>query len=275
MSDASPGAVQAVVRRPLLRRLLRPVAAFGAVVTVGVAGFSSLGAVGVVDALFWLLDPTSIELHFRAHDGPETLTKGYAVVVLSGLVVTGLWIGETVFSAAFGGRIRTELREMQIEREVEQLHGHTIICGYGTFGKTIARTLRDEGRDVVVIEQQDAEFRRALDDDLLAVLRLEEAPGAVGLDGVLAVPPIDEHYQLNGPRPAVLEHGVEGRAGRPAGKEHVVDQNGVAVGDVHVVGRRGRGLDLGVVVAEGRDVQVVRRKGRVLNRIDLVGERPG
>jgi len=169
VSDASPGAVRAVVRRPLLRRLLRPVAAFGAVVTVGVAGFSSLGAVGVVDALFWLLDPTSIELHFRAHGGPETLTKGYAVVVLSGLVVTGLWIGETVFSAAFGGRIRTELTQMQIEREIEQLHGHTIICGYGTFGKTVARTLRDEGRDVVVIEQQDAEFGRAIDDDLLAI----------------------------------------------------------------------------------------------------------
>jgi len=157
------------VQRPLLRRLLRPVAAFGVVVAVGVAGFSSLGGVGLVDALFWLLDPTSIELHFQAHDGAETLTKGYAVVVLSGLVVTGLWIGETVFSAAFGGQIRTEFREMQIERTIDELQGHIIICGYGTFGKTVARRLRDGERDVVVIETQDSEFQRALDDDLLAV----------------------------------------------------------------------------------------------------------
>nr|WP_305882817.1 NAD(P)-binding protein [Halobellus rarus] len=153
----------------MLRRLLRPVAAFGVVVAVGVAGFSSLGGVGVVDALFWLLDPTSIELHFQAHDGAETLTKGYAVVVLSGLVVTGLWIGETVFSAAFGGQIQTEFKAMQIERTIDELQGHVIICGYGTFGKTVARRLRDGERDVVVIETQDSEFQRALDDDLLAV----------------------------------------------------------------------------------------------------------
>ncbi|MFD1598687.1 potassium channel family protein [Halobellus rarus] len=169
MSASSPGPVRAVVQRPLLRRLLRPVAAFGVVVAVGVAGFSSLGGVGVVDALFWLLDPTSIELHFQAHDGAETLTKGYAVVVLSGLVVTGLWIGETVFSAAFGGQIQTEFKAMQIERTIDELQGHVIICGYGTFGKTVARRLRDGERDVVVIETQDSEFQRALDDDLLAV----------------------------------------------------------------------------------------------------------
>ncbi|WP_049986737.1 potassium channel family protein [Halobellus rufus] len=161
--------VRAILGRPLVRRLLRPVAAFLVVVALGVVGFSSLGGVGVIDALFWLLDPTSLELHFQAHSGPETLTKGYAVVVLSGLVVTGLWIGETVFSAAFGGRIQSELREMQIERDVDQLHGHIIICGYGTFGKTVGSALQAGDRDVVVIERADAEFQRALDDELLAV----------------------------------------------------------------------------------------------------------
>jgi len=161
--------LRTAAQRPLLRRLLRPVAAFAAVVALGVAGFSSLDGVGVVDALFWLLDPTSIELHFQAHAGPETLAKGYAVVVLSGLVVTGLWIGETVFSAAFGGQIQSEFKQMQIERAIDEAEGHIIICGYGTFGKTVAASLRDDERDVVVIERDEAEYRRAVDDDFLAV----------------------------------------------------------------------------------------------------------
>ena len=122
-----------------------------------------------MDALFWLLDPTSIELHFRSHDGPATLVKGYAIVVLSGLVVAGLWIGETLFSAAFGGRIREELEHMKIERDVESLEDHVVICGYGTFGKTIAARLCEDDRDVVVVEHQDAQYERALDDDLLAI----------------------------------------------------------------------------------------------------------
>lgn len=163
------GRAGAVSRRPLLRRLLRPVVAFAAVVVAGVAGFSALGGVGPVDALFWLLDPTSIELHFRTHEGPETLVKGYAIVILSGLVVAGLWTGETVFSAAFGGRLREELDNMQRQQRIDKLEGHIIICGYGTFGKTIAERLRANETDVVVIERREEQFRRALDDGVLAV----------------------------------------------------------------------------------------------------------
>ncbi|MFB6091778.1 MAG: TrkA family potassium uptake protein [Haloquadratum sp.] len=181
---------QSVLERPLLRRLLRPVAAFTAIVGVGVAGFSTLGHVGVVDALFWLLDPTSIELHFQTHEGPERLVKAFAVVVLSGLIVAGLWTGETALSAAFGGQIQTELKQMQIERTIDGLQDHIIICGYGTFGKTIAMALCDGDRDVVVIEQADPEFQRAVDDDLLAIqgdARREETLRDAGLEDAATV----------------------------------------------------------------------------------------
>lgn len=50
---------------------------FALVVAAGVAGFTLLGGVGVIDALFWLLDPTSIELHFQSHDGPATLVTDF------------------------------------------------------------------------------------------------------------------------------------------------------------------------------------------------------
>ncbi|WP_394354283.1 potassium channel family protein [Halorarum salinum] len=161
--------VEAVVRRTLLRRLLRPLVAFVAVVAAGVAGFGALASVGAVDALFWLLDPTSIELHFREHEGPETLVKAYALIVLSGLVVAGLWTGETVFSAAFGGRIREELEHMRTEQRIEELDRHVIVCGYGTFGGTVASRLSENGREVVVVERRTEGFERALADGLLAV----------------------------------------------------------------------------------------------------------
>jgi len=161
--------VEALTRRTLLRRMLRPVIAFASVVVAGVAGFSTLGGVGVVDALFWLVDPTSIELHFQDHDGPARLVKAYAIVVLSGLVVAGLWIGETLLSAAFGGRIQEELRAMQLEGSIDALEDHVVVCGYGTFGRTVATRLYEEDRDVVVIEHQDAQYERAVEDGMLAV----------------------------------------------------------------------------------------------------------
>ncbi|WP_458190684.1 potassium channel family protein [Haladaptatus sp. NG-WS-4] len=161
--------VGAFAHRPLLRRTLRPVVVFVAIVIAGIVGFSTLASVGVVDALFWLLDPTSIELHFQTHDGPATLVKAYAIVILSGLIVASLWIGETLFSAAFGGQIQEELRHMQLEQDIAALDDHVIICGYGTFGRTIASQLRNEDRNVVVVEQQDAQYQRAIDDGVLTV----------------------------------------------------------------------------------------------------------
>jgi len=161
--------LRAGFNRPLVRRIVRPVLAFTSIVLVGVGGFLALAGVGVVEALFWLLDPTSIELYVESHDAPARALRAYAIVVQSGLILSGLWIGETVLSATFGGQIGTELKQMQVARTIENCENHVIVCGYGTFGKTIARTLGDSDRSVVVIETQDAEYERALEDDVLAV----------------------------------------------------------------------------------------------------------
>lgn len=158
-----------LAHRPILRQMIRPVVAFVSIVGVAVVGFTILADVGIVDGLFWLIDPGGIDGHFRNHAGPETTVKAYALVVYAGLIVVGLWMVETIFSTAFGGQIRQEFRHMQIERRIDELDGHVIVCGYGTFGKTIARRLQNEGRPVVVIERNGEQLERAIDDGLLAV----------------------------------------------------------------------------------------------------------
>ncbi|WP_259519210.1 TrkA family potassium uptake protein [Halanaeroarchaeum sp. HSR-CO] len=176
---------RAFARRSLLRRLLRPILAFAAVVVAGVVGFRLIAGVGIIEALFWLLDPTSIELYFQHHDGPVTLVKAYAIVVLSGLVVAGLWTGETVFSAAFGGRITEEVNRMQMQSSIDELENHVVVCGYGTFGKTIANRLAIADRPVVVVEADDVQYERALADDHFVVqgdARREDALTAAGID---------------------------------------------------------------------------------------------
>ena len=53
----------------------------------------------------------------------------------------------------------------------------------------------------------------------------------VGLDRQLAVAAVDQHDELNRLRPAELDQRVERRANRPAGVEHVVDQQDPLVVD--------------------------------------------
>lgn len=164
--------------------------AFLAVVVTAIAGYVVLADVGVVEATFWVIDPTSVELHFASHDGPERLTKAFSVLVSAGLVLTGLWIGETAVTAAFGGQIQEELRRVQDERALETVSDHVVICGYGMFGRTVAQRLRDAGREVVVVEQADVEFQRLQDDDFLGVrgdARREEVLQEAGIERASAV----------------------------------------------------------------------------------------
>lgn len=175
---------RAATDRPLLGRLLRPVVVFVSVAVAGVVGFVTLAGVGPIEATFWLLDPTSIELHFETHDGPGTLVKGYAIVALGGLILTGLWAGETAVSAAFGGRIQEELVRMQTRERVQNLDDHVVICGYGTFGKTVAGELEDADQSVVVVERQGEQYEQAIDDGHLALEGDAREPGTLGAAGI-------------------------------------------------------------------------------------------
>ncbi|MFB6118316.1 potassium channel family protein [Halosegnis sp.] len=163
--------------RPLLGRVLAPATAFVVVAGGGIAAFVLLADVGVIEAAFWLLDPTSLELHFAEHpEGPERVTKAVALIVFSGLIVASLWAGETVVTAAFGGVIGEELRDIRMTREIQQLDDHVVVCGFGMFGRTITQRLSEAGRDVVVVESNESELER-LPESVPAVVgdaRLEE-----------------------------------------------------------------------------------------------------
>jgi voltage-gated potassium channel len=139
---------------------LLPISLFVVLVLGAVAGFVFLTGIGLVDAAFWLLDPTSIELYFEAHSGPETLTKAFALLVFSALILSGLWIGESVLNTVFGGQFREELRRVQTQSTIDELSDHTIICGYGMFGRTVAEQLTERGEDVVVIELDESNIER-------------------------------------------------------------------------------------------------------------------
>ncbi|KYH26228.1 hypothetical protein HAPAU_13230 [Halalkalicoccus paucihalophilus] len=91
--------------------------------------------------------------------------------------------------------MQEELRYMQTDRATDDLEDHVIICGYGMFGRTIADRLDDDGESVVVIELDEAEFERALDDGVLALqgdARREETLHEVGIRARTLVTAIDD-----------------------------------------------------------------------------------
>jgi voltage-gated potassium channel len=84
------------------------------------------------------------------------------VALLFGFV--GVVAESLVLEAASGKR---EARRMA--HTVQALQGHVVLCGYGRVGSTVARELRHDGEDVVVIDVLPESLQRAHDEGFLVV----------------------------------------------------------------------------------------------------------
>src|SRR5437660_11150888 len=95
------------------------------------------------------------------------------------------------------------------------------------------------------------------------------------LDRQLAAAAIDQHRELDGVRPPIVEQLVDRGADRTSGVEHIVDQNDAAAGDLEGQRRR-RGLGtqalLRVVVAIERHVDVTYRVLAIQHLGEAFGE---
>jgi voltage-gated potassium channel len=122
------------------------------------------------------------------------------VLTRGALVVVGLWLGQTVVSALFGGQITEELKRVQQERTIGQLSEHVVICGYGMFGQTIAEDLQADGRDVVVVEIDEEFVKQAERDGHLVVdgdARLEATLERAGVDEAATVVAAVDNSNVN------------------------------------------------------------------------------
>ena len=56
-----------------------------------------------------------------------------------------------------------------MQERIDRLTGHVLVCGYGRVGTTVARALRDAGREVVVLDVRPDSLERARADGYAVV----------------------------------------------------------------------------------------------------------
>ncbi len=48
-----------------------------------------------------------------------------------------------------------------MQREIEKLRNHIVICGYGRMGNILAQTLAERGKKILVLDQDSEKIRDA------------------------------------------------------------------------------------------------------------------
>jgi voltage-gated potassium channel len=112
------------------------------------------------------------------------------------LIVAGVAAVTYLFSAishhVVSGELRGTLRRRHMQKQIESLSDHFIVCGFGQVGGQVVESLRQRGKACVVIETDadtlrdlDAPFinGNAEDDDILKQAGIERAAGLVAATG--------------------------------------------------------------------------------------------
>ena len=183
--------------REQVRRELRFVATRLGALVAGVTLLTLAGAVAfslAEDESLWegVLRAVTTVATVGSQPPPETLAGEITELLL---IVTGvgslLYLLVTLNEVVVTGHLRRLLAAIRMQRKIDDLHDHYVICGYGRVGRRIAEHLSNEGAPFVVIDtdpqaQADVTADGALhihgdasDDDVLREARIDTARGVL------------------------------------------------------------------------------------------------
>lgn len=165
--------------------VLRALGLLGIVLVGGTIGYFALGF-PLLDAAYQAVT-TITTVGFR-----EVLPFGTAEKLFTiGLVLTGvgaaLYALSAVLETVVEGRLSETVGRRRMQRRIDQMKDHVIVCGWGRVGQAVAEHLVGHGREVVVIDR---------DGERLAGLALPHVVGDANDDDVLRMAGIERAKTL-------------------------------------------------------------------------------
>ena len=136
------------------------------VLVLGTAGYTALG-LGLVDAAYQtIITVSTVGFREVANGDPDTTWKAYTSVLI--LLGTGsmLYGATSVIESIVEGRLTGQFRRFRMQRTIDDLSGHLVVCGTGRVGRTIEQFVRSVGHEVVVVDRDETR----LPDDVLHVV---------------------------------------------------------------------------------------------------------
>ena len=122
-----------------------------AILAAGTTGYVALG-LEVLDALY----QTVITVSTVGYGDPERVGGRYQLFTIVLILLgtgTSLYTVGVVIEMLFEGRLDDHVRRRRMQRAIDSLSGHAVICGYGQVGRAIAAAMGDAGAEVVLIDR--------------------------------------------------------------------------------------------------------------------------
>jgi voltage-gated potassium channel len=152
-----------------LRRTLISIGLSIVLMGVGSAGYMVIEGWNFMDAFYMTIITMATVGYGEVH--PVSLEGRIFTVVLILLGVGFfLYVAGNIIQFLVEGRIRSVLGRRKLDKQIDKLKGHYIICGYGRIGRVLARFLTARNVDVVVIERNQNRVSKMDEDGILYLI---------------------------------------------------------------------------------------------------------
>jgi voltage-gated potassium channel len=135
-----------------MQRLAVAVAVLVALTLLGAAGYVVIEGWSFFDALFM----TVITLSTVGYREVAPLTAAgqlYTMVLIAAGTGTTLYLISAVAQLVFEGRLRDLIQRRTMQRRIDSLSRHVVVCGFGRFGRVVVEELARAGEAVVVVDR--------------------------------------------------------------------------------------------------------------------------
>jgi len=133
------------------RRVEFGLAALALVVVIGTAGYWVLGF-GLLEALYQTVVTVSTVGYGFPHPIGSGIKAFTIVLILLG-VGTALYTFTVTLELLIDGHMRELIRRRSMDRDIQKMTGHVVICGWGRVGREVARFLDNADQKIVVIDR--------------------------------------------------------------------------------------------------------------------------
>ena len=142
--------------------------AFVALNAVGTIGYMLIEHIGFLDSLYM----TVITVSTVGYREIAVLTRSgeiFTMVIIIGGLASVVYVTTSIVELLIEGRLMDMMGRRKVLRELQDITGHYIVCGYGRVGRQIARECKAQGTGVVVIEAEPEVLEAGRNDGFIMV----------------------------------------------------------------------------------------------------------
>ena len=133
------------------------------IIGFGTAGYMAIEGWEILDAFYMTVITMGTVGYNEVHEISKT-GRLFTVLLIFFGVGYFVYLAGVVVQFMVEGRMRTILGRRRLDKKIDRLKNHYIVCGYGRIGRVLCKNLQRKPLDLVVIEK-DRELIPVMDED--------------------------------------------------------------------------------------------------------------